>query len=159
MVFAYPRAYMNAMDDLYPTHILALAADIPHIGSLSQGRDGRVGRARKRSMVCGSEVEVTVRLDDDGRVADVALDVEACALGQASASIFSRHAIGATRDEIVAARDALQAMLTDDGPPPLGRFADLEALRVVQGYPRRHASTLLAFRAGVAAIEDALGAA
>jgi len=145
------------MDDLYPTHILALAADIPHVGALADGGDGRVGKVRKRSMVCGSEVEVSVRLDEDGRVADVGLDIEACALGQASASVFARHAIGATLDDVVAARDALEAMLKDDGPAPQGRFKELEALRVVQGYPRRHASTLLAFRAGAAAIEDALG--
>lgn len=144
------------MSDLYPTALLALAADIQHLDPLPEG-PGRIGRARKRSVVCGSEVEVAVRLDEAGRVADVSLDVEACALGQASASVFARHVIGATLDEVVAARDALEAMLKDDGPAPEGRFAELEALRPVRDYPRRHASTLLAFKAGAAAIEDALG--
>lgn len=158
MARARADAYIRAgMDELYPTEILALAADIPHLGALPPG-EGREGSARKRSMVCGSEVEVAVRLDADGRIADIGLDVEACALGQAAASIFARHGIGASLDEMRAARDALEAMLTADGPAPEGRFAELAALEVVRDYPRRYASTQLAFKAGVAAMEEALAA-
>lgn len=144
------------MDDLYPTAILALAADIPHLGDLPPG-DGPVGRSRKRSMVCGSQVEVALRLDAAGLIKDIALDVEACALGQASASVLGGHAQGASLDEVKAARDALEAMLKSDGPPPLGRFAALAALAPVKDYPRRHASTLLAWNAAVAAMEEAGG--
>ena len=42
-------------------------------------------------------------------------------------------------------------MLKSDGPPPKGRFADLAVLQAVKDYPARHASTLLAFDAVVAA--------
>lgn len=142
------------MDELYPTAILALAADIPHLGDLPPG-EGRAARVRKRSMVCGSEVEVAIRLDDEGRIKDIALGVEACALGQASASVLGGHAVGARLAEVKAARDALEAMLRSDGPPPLGRFAALAALAPVKDYPRRHASTLLAWNAAVAAMEEA----
>jgi NifU-like protein involved in Fe-S cluster formation len=151
-----PRLYIQSgMDDLYPTEILALAADIPHLGAMPAG-DGRTGRARKRSMVCGSEVEVAVRLDEQGRIADLGIDVEACALGQASASVLGRHAVGASRDEVAAARDALEAMLKNGAPTPEGRFSQLAALAPVRDYPRRHASTLLAWTAAVAAMEQAL---
>jgi NifU-like protein involved in Fe-S cluster formation len=143
------------MDELYPTEILALAADIPHLGAMPPG-EGRAGRARKRSMVCGSEVEVEVRLDDAGRIADLGIEVEACALGQASASVLGRHAVGASRDELAAARDALEALLKAGAPAPEGRFAQLSALAPVRGYPRRHASTLLAWTAAVAAMDQAL---
>jgi NifU-like protein involved in Fe-S cluster formation len=143
------------MDELYPTEILALAADIPHLGSMPEG-EGRTGRARKRSMVCGSEVEVEVRLDSQGRIADLGIEVEACALGQASASVLGRHAEGAALAEVAAARDALEAMLKSGAPAPEGRFAQLAALAPVRGYPRRHASTLLAWNAAVTAIEQAL---
>jgi NifU-like protein involved in Fe-S cluster formation len=142
------------MSDLYPTAILALAADIPHLGPLPPG-DGPTGRARKRSMVCGSEVEVAVRLDAEGRIANLALDVEACALGQASASVLGGSSVGATLDEVRSARDALEAMLKSDGAPPEGRFAGLSALAPVKDYPRRHASTLLAWNAAVEAMEAA----
>ena len=143
------------MDELYPTEILALAADIPHLDDLPPG-DGRTGRARKRSMVCGSEVDVAVRVDAEGRIAALALDVEACALGQASASVFGHAAISATLEEVRAARDGLEAMLKEGAPPPEGRFAGLAALAPVRDYPRRHASTLLVWKAAVAAMEEAL---
>jgi NifU-like protein involved in Fe-S cluster formation len=149
----------SGMDELYPTEILALAADIPHLGAMppGQGRPGeRVGRARKRSMVCGSEVEIEVRLDEEGRLADLGIEVEACALGQASASVLGGHAIGATLEEMAGARDALEAMLKSGAPAPEGRFSQLAALAPVRGYPRRHASTLLAWTAAVAAMEEAL---
>ena len=146
--------YIRSMSDLYPTAILALAADIPCLGPLPPG-EGRTGRARKRSMVCGSEVEVAVRLDTEGRVAALGLDVAACALGQASASILGKHALGASLEEVRCARDGLEQMLKAGAPAPQGRFAELSALAPVRDYPRRHASTLLAWNAAVEAIENA----
>ncbi|MCG8441585.1 MAG: iron-sulfur cluster assembly scaffold protein [Caulobacterales bacterium] len=141
-------------DKLYTTDVLALAADIAHLGALPDAE----GRARKRSMVCGSEVEAAVRLDPEGRIAALGMDVQACALGQASASVFARSAIGASLDEVAHARAALEAMLKEGGPPPDGRFAGLAALESVRDYPPRHASTLLAFKAGEAAMVAALEA-
>lgn len=135
----------------YSNEILALAADIPHVGPL----EGAQGRVRKRSMVCGSEVEVALNLDAEGRIAALGLDVRACALGQAAASVFARNAIGASLAEVETARDALEAMLSDGGPPPEGRFSGLAALAVVKDYPRRRASTLLAFRAAAEAMRAA----
>ena len=63
--------------------------------------------------------------------------------------------IGATVAELQLARDALSAMLKADGPPPEGRFADLAVLEPVKDYPARHASTLLAFEAVLAAAREA----
>jgi NifU-like protein involved in Fe-S cluster formation len=65
--------------------------------------------------------------------------------------------IGASLDELQAARDGLKAMLKDGGAPPQGRFADLQVLQVVKDYPARHASTMLAFEAAVEAAQRAHG--
>lgn len=138
------------MYDLYHPRIFELAGDIERIGRL----DSPHGTSTKVSRVCGSTVTVDVKLDGD-RVADLALEVEACALGQASAAILAGHAVGASVDEIVAARDALAKMLKENGPPPTGRFWELRHLEGVRDYPQRHTSTLLAFEAAVAAIEAA----
>jgi NifU-like protein involved in Fe-S cluster formation len=140
---AAPGPYSNA--------VLALAADIPHLGDLP----GAAGRARKVSRICGSEVEVALDLDAQGRVSALGLDVSACALGQASASVFARGAIGADRDDLAAGLDALTAMLKEDAVPPQGRFAALEALAGARDYPLRHGSILLAFQAGLAAYDQA----
>jgi NifU-like protein involved in Fe-S cluster formation len=139
------------IDDLYSAKVLALAANMPRAGRLAHPQ----ASAEKVSKLCGSRVLVDVALED-GRVADFAQEVKACALGQASAAVLGAHVIGATIEELVEARDALQAMLKSGGPPPEGRFADLKALEVVRDYPPRHASTMLAFEAVVEAAREAL---
>lgn len=143
------------MSELYHNRILELAADIPHLGVLSDAE----GEALKVSRVCGSTVHVSLKLDAAGdTVTGIAVEPKACALGQAATSILSANAIGASVEEIRAARDALSAMLKEGGPPPEGRFWELRHLEPVADYPPRHASTLLAFEAAVAAIDDALAA-
>jgi NifU-like protein involved in Fe-S cluster formation len=141
------------IDALYSDRILALAANMPRAGRLERP-DGSVERVSK---LCGSRVTVDVRMDGE-RVADFAQDVKACALGQASAAVLGQSVIGATVAELQLARDALFAMLKAEGPPPAGRFADLAVLEPVKAYPARHASTLLAFEAVLAAVRQAQSA-
>ena len=138
------------IDDLYSDRILRLAANMPHAGRLPHPD----GTAEKTAKLCGSRIVVDVRMQDD-RVADFAQDAKACALGQAAAAVLGANAIGASAAEIEGARDALRAMLKAGGPAPEGRFADLAVLAPVRDFPPRHASTLLAFEAAVAAIADA----
>ena len=143
------------MSELYHNRILELAANIPHVGTL-EGADASV---LKVSRVCGSTVNVEIRLDESGDHVDaIAVDPKACALGQASTAILAEYVVGAHVDEVVAARDALRAMLKEQGPPPEGRFWELRHLQAVADYPPRHTSTLLAFEAAVAAIEQARAA-
>jgi NifU-like protein involved in Fe-S cluster formation len=136
--------------DLYHARVLELAADISHIGRLAAPQ----GSSTKVSRVCGSTVTVDVALKD-GQVSDLGMAVEACALGQAAAAILAKHAVGSTPEEIAEARDALRAMLKEKGAPPGGKFWELRHLEGVRDYPPRHASTMLAFDAAVAAIEEA----
>ena len=136
------------IDDLYSTKILALAANMPLAGRLSQPQ----ASAEKVAKLCGSRIIVDLNLDN-GAVSEFAQDVQACALGQASAAVLGAHVIGSSIDEIRQARDALRAMLKDGGPVPIGRFQDLAALELVRDYPARHASTLLAFEAALTAAE------
>jgi NifU-like protein involved in Fe-S cluster formation len=135
---------------LYSGRILELAADIPHLGRLPAPQ----GSARRRSPLCGSTVTMDVVLQD-GRVAAMAQDVKACALGQASASVVGRALPGRTLPEVTRARDELRAMLKDDGPVPAAPFDGLEVLLPAREYKNRHASILLALEAAVEAIEAA----
>lgn len=139
------------IDDLYSARILTLVANIPHTGRLAAPQ----GSAEKVAKLCGSRIVVDVTLDGDGAVADFAQDVKACALGQASAAVLGAHVLGASLDEIAAARDQLEAMLKSGGPAPTGRFEDLAVLAPVKDYPARYASTLLAFEAALAAVRQA----
>ncbi|MDG2530388.1 iron-sulfur cluster assembly scaffold protein [Caulobacter endophyticus] len=141
------------IDDLYSASILTLVANMPRAGRLS-APDASADRTAK---LCGSRIIVDVVVED-GRVADFAQEVTACALGQASAAVLGAHVIGADLAELELARDALAAMLKTNGPHPAGRFAELAVLEPVKDYPARHASTLLAFEAAVEAVRKATGA-
>lgn len=135
------------IDDLYSARILKLAANMPRAGRLAAPD----ASAEKVSKLCGSRITVDVAVRD-GRVADFAQEVRACALGQAAAAVLGEHVMGASLAEIELARDALRAMLKADGPPPEGRFAELAVLAPVKDYPARHASTMLAFEAAAEAV-------
>lgn len=139
------------IDDLYSARILKLAANMPRAGRLAAPQ----GSAERVAKLCGSRIVVDVVLDAEGRIADFGQDVQACALGQAAAAILGENAIGASRGEIETARDAFRAMLKTGGPPPEGRFKDLAVLEPVKDYPARHASSLLAFEAALAAVQAA----
>ena len=138
------------LDDLYSARLLSLAANLPHAGRLPAPG----ASAERTSKLCGSRVVVDIVMRD-GRVAEFAQDVQACALGQASAGVLGEAVLGATVADLETARDALAAMLAQGGPAPEGRFAGLSALAPVRDYPARHASTRLAFEAAAAAARQA----
>ena len=140
----------NDLVKLYSGQILALAADIPHLGRLS----APTGSSRKRSPLCGSTVTVDVVLDN-GRVTEFAQDVKACALGQASAAVLGQVVLGRSRAELESARDALAAMLTSSGPVPAAPFRGYEVLIPARDYKNRHASILLALEATCDAVAQA----
>ena len=143
--------YISIMlDDLYNTDILTLSASLKN-----ERLDAPNGTARKVSKLCGSWLEIDVNMDGDV-VSEVALRVQACALGQSSAAILQQGIIGACLEEITQAKDALRAMLKSDGEPPKGRFERLALLKGVKAYPARHTSTMLAFDAAAEAVGMAL---
>ena len=138
------------IDDLYNSDILTLSAQLE-----DRRLDAPDGTAREVSKLCGSELEIDINLSQEGQVSDVALRVQACALGQSSAAILQEAIIGARLEEVAEARDALRTMLKEGVPPPTERFAKLALLAGVKDYPARHTSTMLAFVAAVKAIEAA----
>lgn len=142
---------MSAEQDLiklYSQRILALAASIPNTERLTSP-DASV---KKRAPLCGSNVTVDIQVEN-GLITAFGQDVKACALGQAAASVVGANAIGRSYDEILNARNALKAMLKDDGPAPAAPFDALEVLRPARDYKNRHASILLALDATTEAFE------
>lgn len=131
---------------LYNTDILSLAGQLR-----AERLTEPDGTARKTARLCGSELELDVEMDGE-RVADAAIRVQACALGQASAAVLMDSVVGATLEELVEARDSLAAMLKEGGATPEGRFARLALLEGVREYPARHQSVMLAWDAAVEAV-------
>jgi NifU-like protein involved in Fe-S cluster formation len=130
---------MNA--PLYNKDILRLAASIPHHRRLTAPQ----ASVEKRSPTCGSRVTADVRMAD-GRVAEMGLEVRACALGQASAALMAAQAIGLSADELADARDRLSAYLSGESDE-LDFWPGLAVLAPARGYPARHASIRLGFEA------------
>ncbi|MFK7937840.1 MAG: iron-sulfur cluster assembly scaffold protein [Roseovarius sp.] len=138
---------------LYSARILALAADMPHLERL----DDPDATTKKRAPLCGSTVTVDLKCEDDVITA-YGQEVKACALGQAAASVVGAHIVGATSDQVRAARDALKEMLKNDGPTPAAPFDGLEVLRPARDYKNRHASIMLTLDASVEALDTAAAA-
>ncbi|MBY6115645.1 iron-sulfur cluster assembly scaffold protein [Mameliella alba] len=135
---------------LYSGRILELAADIPN----NQRLDDPQVSVKKRSPLCGSTVTVDLSMQD-GKVSAFGQDVKACALGQAAASVVGSAIVGRSAEDILAARDALRAMLKEDGPTPPAPFDGLEVLRPAAAYKNRHASIMLALDAASEAVQEA----
>ncbi|MGH1413389.1 MAG: iron-sulfur cluster assembly scaffold protein [Pelagimonas sp.] len=140
----------NDLIKLYSGQILELAADIPRLGRL----DAPGASVKKRAPLCGSTVTVDLSMQD-GKVSDYAQDVKACALGQAAASLVGAAILGCSAEQIASARDALRAMLKEDGPTPPAPFEGLEVLRPAAAYKNRHASILLSLDAATEAASQA----
>jgi len=130
---------------LYNRDILRLATSIRHQRRLDRPQ----ASVEKRSPVCGSRVVVDIDMDD-GEVSALGLEVKACALGQASASLMAANAVGRTAAELAAARDALAAFLAGGRDDP-GDWPGLAVFSDARPFAARHASILLAFEAAAEA--------
>ena len=137
---------------LYSARILALAADIPHLGRL----DAPDATVKRRSPLCGSAVTVDVQVAD-GVLSGLGQDVKACALGQAAAAVTAQAAMGANLAQVEQARDQLRAMLKGQGPVPDAPFDGFEVLTPAVDFKNRHASILLSVEAITEAMQTALG--
>ena len=108
---------------LYSGRILALAADIPHLGRL----DAPDASVTRRSPLCGSSVTVDVRMKD-GQLGCLGQDVKACALGQAAAAVTAEpQSVHLWRPCSWAATSS-KAMLKGKGGVPDAPFDGFEVL-------------------------------
>ena len=138
---------MTVLNEIYNQRILKLAANIPRAERLADAD----ASASAHSKLCGSTVTVDLRMEGDV-VTDYGQKVKACLLGQAAASIMGREIVGSTAGELRRVGAEMRRMLKEDGPPPVGKWADLEVLEPVRDFKARHTSTLLVFEA----VEDAI---
>lgn len=136
------------LSDLYSERILDLAGNARQPGRLADAD----ASARKVSRVCGSVIEVDLRVRD-GVITDYGHEISACALGQTSAAVVAREIVGTPVAEFRQLRQQMHAMLKDNGQPPAGKWSDLRYLEPVRDYSARHMSTLLVFDAVVEALE------
>lgn len=136
------------LSDLYSEKILQIAGNQPIPGRLSDPD----ASARRVSRVCGSTIEVDIKVTD-GVITAYGHEISACALGQTSAAVVATHIVGTPTGEFRELREQMTAMLKADGLPPTGKWDDLKYLEPVREYRPRHTSTLLVFDAVVDALD------
>lgn len=140
---------MSAAQRLYTPELLALAVELADFPPLESAR----ARGEARSPTCGSTLALDLALDGDGRIARLGMRVRACAVGQASAAIFARHASGSDLEDMRGALERLEVWLGGEGPPPA--WPDLALVAPARAYPARHGAMLLPWKAAVAALSSA----
>jgi nitrogen fixation protein NifU and related proteins len=82
--------------DMYREIILDHAQHPHHPGVLNPADVDH----EEHNPLCGDRLRLTLRLDENKRIVDVAWDGEGCAISQASASMLGDEIIGKTLDEI-----------------------------------------------------------
>lgn len=97
---------------------------------------------------CGDELEFSVRLGDDGKIAEAAFTGRGCAISQASADIMSDLMLDKTPEQAIELCDLFERMVRgevtdEDELAPLG---DAEMLKDIAHMPARVKCAELAWR-------------
>lgn len=130
---------------LYTPELLALAVELAVYPPL----EGAL-RGEARSPTCGSTLAMDLQLDPAQRIERLGMRARACAVGQASAAIFARHAPGRGIAEIERALGQLESWLGGEGEAP--DWPDLALVAPARAYPARHGAMLLPWKAALAAL-------
>ena len=133
-------------ETLYTPAILALATELARYPM----PEAPAFYGEARSPACGSTLAIGLDLDETEAIGRFGLRVAACAIGQASAAIFARHAAGSSPARIAAAQDAVAQWLAHDGPLP--DWPELGQIEAARAYPARHGAILLPWKAAVQAL-------
>lgn len=88
----------TAMDDLYREYILEHYRNPQNFGVL----DEFSFEAEGVNPLCGDELKVQVRVDDEQRVRELRFSGQGCAISQASMSMLSEKIVGMRLDDVAA---------------------------------------------------------
>ena len=135
--------------DLYTNNILELASNIPFTTRLINP-DVTI---TKRTAICGSSITMDLNISES-KIAEIGLDIKACALGQASASIFVTHAIGTDIDTIIELKKNLKIFLETGTFLIKDPFTRYKYFEPAQKVPYRHDSVLLILDASIEALQE-----
>jgi len=127
-------------EQLYQERIVAFAKAKTGAGKLTSATKS----ARRDNPLCGDRVIIDVRLDGEGRIAEIAHQVRGCLLCQASASALASVAVGRDASGIAQVRhDAERAVGREAGQP----HEPFAAFTPVRDHKSRQECVLLPFEA------------
>ena len=142
------------MSSLYSAEMLRLALTLAQVPPLAEPDC----RHEARAQPCGSRIALSLRCDAQARVTAIGIDMQACAVGQASAAVLAQSIIGKDRSDIAAALAGIERWLADPEArrPDWPGFAALDPAR---SYPARAGALRLPFAAALAALDQRQAAA
>jgi len=142
----------EALRELYQEVILDHSKHPHHFGPLAHATHNAEGY----NPLCGDRVQVHLKLDADGRIADVRFEGKGCAISQASASLMTDLVLGKSVVEAEKLMDGfLHLVKGEDGVPDLAED-DRETLQVMAGvsaFPMRVKCATLAWHTMKSALE------
>ncbi|NCP13237.1 MAG: iron-sulfur cluster assembly scaffold protein [Sphingomonadales bacterium] len=136
---------------LYSPALLGLATELSHF-PLTQTLELR---AEARSRSCGSVITIGLTLGADDTVSQIGMQVSACAIGQASAALMARSAVGAAPSAITMTTAAISRWLAGEGDLP--DWPALELVAPALAHPGRHGALLLPWKAACEALSHTSG--
>ncbi|WP_295011806.1 Fe-S cluster assembly sulfur transfer protein SufU [uncultured Microbacterium sp.] len=152
---------MSGLEELYQELILDHSKR-PHGKGLigpdpadGAGADPHTAESHQRNPICGDEITLRARLEEDGeRIAAVSWDGAGCSISQASASMLTELVVGKKRAEAAVLIDGFREALRSRGAMELDEdvYGDAAALTGVSRYVARVKCAMLAW----VALEDAL---
>ena len=109
-----------------------------------------------RNPLCGDELTLYARVNDEGLVEEVTFQGTGCAISKASASLMTDFVKGKRLEEVEADVDRFQRMVTSPPnlPPQVEGLGKLEVFAGVREYPMRVKCATLAWHALRAALDD-----
>lgn len=104
---------------------------------------------------CGDEIDVWLRLADNGLIEDLKFTGQGCAISQASASMMTQKIKGKSREKAATMREDFRRVVMGDGAPQdEDALGELILLEGVQKFPQRVKCAMLAWRALEQALEE-----
>jgi nitrogen fixation NifU-like protein len=98
---------------------------------------------RGHNPLCGDEIELSVAIDHDSIIQDIAFTGRGCSISQASASMMTETVKGHKLDEAETVVQQFTRRMASREPPPAELEEELDALQGVKKYPARVKCALL----------------
>jgi nitrogen fixation NifU-like protein len=111
-------------------------------------------QAEGHNPLCGDKLHVYLRLDDGGRIEDLAFEGSGCAISVASASMMTEALRGRAVAEAEALFERVHGMLTGRSEADPAEMGKLAALAGVRDFPSRVKCASLCWHTAHAALAD-----
>ena len=102
---------------------------------------------------CGDVIELSLRIDADGKIADIAFDGAGCTISTASASMMTDAVLGKTKDQALELAEIFSRMVQGQQEDVQERLGEAALLAGVAKFPQRIKCATLSWKALEKAIE------